>query len=503
MSGGAASALRTTLALGVGAWCYRLAFPPHDLPAFAFVALVPLLAAVDGRSSGRAGMIGALAGVAYSYALGAGWLAPALARFFALPLAVGLAGATVYAILFWAPPFAVFAACAARLLRGLSPVPAALAIAAAWVATELLRGRLLGQPWGLLGYAEHAQIALLQVAAVTGVYGVSFLVALVNAALAVTLLRWRDAGPIPLALAGALVGVAGLAGALAIGRPLPAPDRRVAVVQTNVAPAAQWTRAYTDQQVLEHTRATDEIVGDPPVALVVWPENAVPRYLELEPGLAVHLAAIAGRHGADLLFGGPRHAGGRSYNSVRLITAAGRNGGAYDKQRLVLFAEANPFAPAAPASPEENPRQFAAGDGPSVLQSFVPIGVSVCHEILFPELAVRAVGEGAALLVNVSNDGWLDPGAGVAGRQHAAMATFRAVETHRWLVRAATTGVSAVVDPHGRVTASLDVGRRGGLMAAVAGSDVRTPYVRLGDAFAVACAVAATIGLLAARRPVG
>lgn len=406
----------------------------------------------------------------------------------------------MYALLFWAPPFAVFAACAAHLLRGLAPVPAALAVAAAWVATELLRGRLFGQPWGLLGYAQHAQTALLQVAAVTGVYGVSFLVALVNAALAVTLLRWRGARLAPLGLAGALVGAAWLAGAVVLGRSLPAPDRQVAVVQTNVAPAAHWTRAYTDQQVLEHTRATEEVVGERPVALVVWPENAVPRYLELEPGLAVHLARIAERHGADLLFGGPRHADGRSYNSVRLITSAGRNGGAYDKQRLVLFAEANPFAPAASASPEENPRQFSAGDGPGVLQSFVPLGVSVCHEILFPELAVRAVGEGAALLVNVSNDGWLDPGAGVAGRQHAAMATFRAVETHRWLVRAATTGVSAVVDPRGRVVASLDVDRRGGLVAAVAGTRERTPYVRLGDAFAVACAVAAAVGLAAARR---
>jgi apolipoprotein N-acyltransferase len=228
----------------------------------------------------------------------------------------------------------------------------------------------------------------------------------------------------------------------------------------------------------------------------VWPENAVPRYLESEPGVAAHLAALARRHGSDLLFGAPRFADGRSYNSVRLITAAGHDGGHYDKQRLVFVAETNPLRPAWSEQPSDNPRQFAAGEGPGVLRSFVPLGVSVCHEILFPELSSRAVHAGAGLLVSVSHDGWLDPGSGVASEQHFAMAVFRSVETRRYLVRATTTGISGVIDPFGRVIASLPVGARGALVTPVAELSGLTPYARLGDVFGLACVVVVAAALV-------
>jgi apolipoprotein N-acyltransferase len=128
------------------------------------------------------------------------------------------------------------------------------------------------------------------------------------------------------------------------------------------------------------------------------------------------------------------------------------------------------------------------------------MGVSVCHEVLFPDLAARAVAAGAALLVNVSNDGWLDPATGVASRQHAAMAVFRAVETRRWLARAATTGISAVVDPYGRVVASVPPDTPGLLQARVMPRTDLTPYVRLGDAFAAGCVLVAAAALLRSSR---
>jgi apolipoprotein N-acyltransferase len=133
----------------------------------------------------------------------------------------------------------------------------------------------------------------------------------------------------------------------------------------------------------------------------------------------------------------------------------------------------------------------------------VPLGVSICHEVLFPELAANAVRAGAQVLVSVSNDGWLDPGLGVAGRQHFAMAALRAVETRRYLVRAATTGISGVIDPHGRVVDSLGLGVRGALVTPVSGLTVITPYVRLGDVFAFGCVLVAVIALLARPRSSG
>src|SRR6185436_18227813 len=101
------------------------------------------------------------------------------------------------------------------------------------------------------------------------------------------------------------------------------------------------------------------------------------------------------------------------------------------------------------------------GAGTTVLQGFVPFGVSICHEITYPELIAESVRDGAQLLVNIANDGWLDGGHAFAGRQHLAMAVFRAVENRRYVVRAATTGNSAVIDPYGRVVDALPAGRAG------------------------------------------
>jgi len=491
--------------LGAGAVLYGLAFPPYDLGPVAWIALVPLLLGVRGRSGAGAFLFGVLYGTACAAIVGV-WFVPTISRFMDLPLAVAMVLGTLYMLVFWGGPIGIFAAGAARLLAAGRPIRAPFVMAALWVATEFLRGRILGHPWGLLGYSQHAQVALIQIAVVTAVYGVSFVVALVNAAIAETILL-RSTGQRPLVAARPL-GVAVAVAALVLigGRILLAPeaagDRLVAIVQTNVPPARSWTRAYTDRQITSHVSMTDKGVPTGDVALIVWPENSVPRYLEVEPGLATILGSVARRHGADLLVGAPRYEDGRSFNSVRLLTADGRNGGYYDKQELVLVAEATPWRAAEASGPDEQPSKFSPGHGPGVLESFVPLGVSVCQEIMFPEIARRAVGAGAEVLVNVANDGWLDPERGIAGRQLFAMATFRAVETRRWLVRAATTGVSGVFDPSGRVIDSLPSASAGVLLSRVQARTGTTPYVRFGDGFALACVAFAAV-FFPWRRPAG
>ena len=496
--------LACLIAVAAGALLYRLAFPPFDHAWIAWFALVPLLLVIYRQPSGRAFLGGVAYGAACCYGTAASWAPQALARFFQIPFAVAALGLVGFSVLFWGTVFGIFAAGAARLLGSRRPILGALATAAMWVATELVRGRIFQQPWVLVGYSQHAHLGLIQISALTGVYGVSFLIALGNVAIAEAVMRRNQSGGVldrwgAVAFTGALVAVVWVGGDLVVRRSLPAPTRLVAIVQSNVPPAVHWTRAFTDYQVMDHTRLTDEQVPMHDIALIVWPENAVPRYLELEPGLAAHLGALAERHGSDVLFGAPRFEDGRTYNSIRLITAAGRNGGHYDKQRLVFVAETNPLRPASAEQPSDNPRQFAAGDGPGVLQSFVPIGVSICHEILFPEVVSRSVYAGATILVSVSNDGWLDPGTGVASQQHFAMAGFRAVETRRYLVRATTTGISGVIDPHGRVVDSLGVGARGVLVTPVAALSGLTPYARLGDVFALACLIVAAAALLLPR----
>src|SRR5262249_36043623 len=364
--------------------------PPFALALAAWLALVPLLVAVRGRDPRWAFPFGAAYGYACTFGVGASWFVPALARFFDTGLVAAALLGSVYSLLFWGTSFGLFAARAAVVSRPPATPGRRLLVAALWVASELLRGRLLGQPWGLLGYTQHAHVALVQIAAVTGVYGLSFLVALGSAAAADALRairggRYRAAVRLVAAPAVLIATLWLLGAAIAAGGPAGGfGAHTVAVVQTNVPPERDWTRAYTDRQLAAHLRATQALSPASHPPLVVWPEHAVPRYLEEEPRLGAAPRRLARPTRADLLFGAPRYEAGRTYNSVRLITAAGRNGGAYDKRRLVLLAEENPLARETIAAPRDNPHRFSAGAGPAVLSSFVPLGVSVCHEILLP-----------------------------------------------------------------------------------------------------------------------
>jgi len=487
--------LRPVLAIAGGAGLYALALPRFDLWPCAWLALVPLILVVRGRAAGAAAAYGALAGFVSAWAA-TWWLAKAVAGYFQAGIVVGaLAMSAAYAVAVCSA-FVLFAL-GARVLADRGP----FALAALWTACELVRGRVFGQPWGLLGYTQHGEPALIQLAALAGVYGVSFVVALGNAAIAEALWRWRAGAPLgraarTLVAPGTAIAAVWLGGALALP-PLDAADSglpRVAVVQSNVQPAFHWTRGHAEQQLLANLRLTERLADAHP-SLVVWPENAVTVYLEQEPYIADQLHRVAARLGVDLLVGGPRFADGHTYNSARLLHADGSPGEAYDKQRLVAFAEAPPFDHLADAERSESPRAFSAGTSPGVLESFAPLAVSICHELLYPDVINPAVMEGGALLVNLANDGWLDGGFGVGGSQHFAMGVLRAVETRRYLVRASTTGVSAVVDAWGRILASQPPDGVGVAVAGVAPRYDLTPYVRFGDVFALACALAVLVAL--------
>jgi apolipoprotein N-acyltransferase len=463
--------------------------------------LCPVLLGVWGASAGTAFRLGLLFGYAYGWSLL--WTLPeTVATYLELPLAVAAGGVSLWFLFVVGVPAALFTVGAARLGTARLGLATPLALGALWVAVEFVRGRLLGQPWGLLGYSQHDAEGVVQLASVTGVYGLSFLLASVGAGVAQavgalarggTAREWMEVVALPASLAV----LASLCGRLAV---LDAADRvpayqPVAVVQTNVVPPLRWTPAYSAAQVAAHLRATGRLRSSLDPELIVWPEYAVPRYLEADPGLQALLGGAARRHGADLLFGAPRADGEQRFNSAELLRRDGRTGAHYDKRRLVPFAEATPLRRGAAAE------TFSAGTTSGVLESFVPLGVSICHEILHPDLIAASVRDGARLLVNVANDSWLSRLSDAAGRQHLAMAQLRAVETRRYLVRAAVTGASAVFDPLGRVVGALPPGRPGVLAAWVAPEAVTTWYVRLGDAFAVACALAAVVALVAAGRP--
>ena len=492
-----------TFAVVLAAACYALALPPFDLSWLAWIALVPLLLQVRTAHPAHAFLIGAAFGFVMSWAV-TWWLTPAIADYFAASLLFGAASisaAYVTAVSLNTGLFAMGVAVLSR--RALGPTTRILGIAALWVATELVRGRLLQDPWALLGYTQHGQIAVLQIATITGVYGVSFLVALGNATVAEILATstgaqsWRERLLAP-RWAMTFLAMAWVIGAVSVPSVATEPTdaARIAIVQPNVQPAFRWTRAYSERQLTATLRLTRDAVRDRP-ALVVWPENAVTMYLEQEPFLATQLGTLHASAGADLLYGAPRYSDGRTYNSARLLRTDGTQDH-YDKRKLVPFAEVSVGGQQRSSGTVESPRNFHAGRSPGVLTSFARLGVSICHEILYPELIADGVAAGAELLVNIANDGWLDGGRGIASRQHFAMSVLRAVETRRYLIRAATTGVSGIIDPYGRVRAVSSPN-----VATIVAGDVHprtglTPYVRHGDWFPLLCLVAAS-ALLAPR----
>jgi apolipoprotein N-acyltransferase len=281
-------------------------------------------------------------------------------------------------------------------------------------------------------------------------------------------------------------------GGLTALREVAAPEARsipVSVLQTNVPPAFTWDRRFAERQLDRALTLTREALSTNP-ALVVWPENALSLYLDQEPLLLESLRDLAVDRQTDLVLGGPRYADGHTYNSAYVIDARDGRLHVYDKQRLVPAAEA-PIGPAPVTDRDESPRSFTAGRRPGLLGTRTPLGLSICHEILYPAAVHSAVAEGAAVLVNIANDGWLDGGFGVASRQHFAMAIFRAVEARRYLVRAATTGVSGIVDPTGRIIDAAAPGTTRVLSGHIEPRRGTTLYVRHGDWFPLLCIVAA------------
>ena len=477
---------------------YAAAVPPRSIDALAPVALVPLLLALRGRRAATAFGLGAGFGLAFAATM-AWWLPAMVGHFFAVSAARAILGSAAIYLLAAGLPFGLFSVGAARLLGGRRRL-AYVGVPALWVTAELMRAdAFTGLPWELLGHALHRRLTLIQVSELTGVYGLSFLCAL-TALAAADVLRPFGAGgrrPAFTALAAAAVvwtGVADYGEWRLASLATPPTSMPVALVQANQAPARQPSRLRRTETLQAYLRLTRSHLAGRRAELIVWPENTASFYLDREPTVLAPLRELADETGGVLLVGGPRRdeATGTLHNSAYEVGPAGLLA-TYDKTRLVPFAEYAPFALGAFAGPTAT---FAPGDrSRPVPHPRGPLGVLICYEILYPDVARDLVRHGARLLVNISNDAWADTAGTAAGLQMLSMAVFRAVETRRWVVRAATTGISASIAPTGRVGPVLGAGAADVLPVDVAPLDGLTPYVRMGDAFAGSCALAALAAL--------
>jgi apolipoprotein N-acyltransferase len=472
-----------------------LCFPGFNCSSLAWVALVPLFLSLPRLPFRSAVLAGFFAG--WLHHLGSlYWIYPTC-RWGGTsgPVALlALGSLSAYLALYWA----LFGALASRLTVGNRARP--FALAAAWVTVEYLRSHVgTGFPWLLVAHSQWAVPKHTPLAQWGGVYAVSFLVVLFNATLAAgveALVKkpraWKPFG----AGAAALVFLTGVS--VALWRRTPALDGtvRVAIVQGNIDQYKKWDAAYIQEILDAYTNGTGAALERRP-DMVVWPETAVPGWLPNEGRLADWVAGLAREGRRFLLVGAPTRGTG-DFNAAFLVDPDGAFAGVYRKRHLVPFGEYVPARALLGRMVDVLGAlgNFDAGASAAPLPGPAPLGVSICFEGLFPTLIREETRAGAAVLVNITNDGWYRRTA--APEQHLAATVFRAVENGRWLVRAANTGVSCFVSPRGEIRGRTPLLAATVTDHAVAPLAHRTPYARWGDVFAVFCAMGTLTALLAA-----
>lgn len=495
---------------------YGLAFPPLRFHLLAWVALVPFLVVLRDSRWTRRVTLGVLWTLTSGWSVGT-WMPTAVASYFDQPLAIGIALFLIVTLCMAAPYYTAFALVYGNLARGGPTAP--LVAGAAWAAAELARGRLLNgtltyvgnSPWATLGYSQADFPAMLQIAAVTGVYGVSFVVAAVNAGLAEVAVQLLLRGRVPQRAWSGLAAVLTVAVTVLVGGELvlrtggaspPSDPTPIAIVQGNLGAAVRWSAEGPARTLETYARLTREAIAADPPAIVFWPEAAVTAFLEQEDGHRRALAVIAGDR-SELVVGAPRAGtpdGGPPFtNSVYLVGPGGEIDARYDKRFLLPFMEYFPLSLDMARRRFGRVREFTpGGPTPPLPTRAGAAGMLVCNEAFLPHVAGVRVAEGATYLVNPSNDSWV-PDAGFAAQQFD-LAALRAVEQRRWLLRVSDSGPSGVIDPYGRVVATTPPLARAVLRGTVEPRTERTVYGRGGDAFGLGCAVATLAALVRGRR---
>lgn len=480
-----------------------LSFPRFDLGSLAFGAIVPLLVGLDGVRPLQGTYLGIITGLVF-YLLSIPWVVHAMTAYGGLPLPLAflvLIALSLYLALY----IGIFASGVTRLSdRGV--LAYVVGVPALWVGLEYVRTFLLtGFPWNLLGYSQYQNLALIQIASITGVYGISFLLVLTNAGLALGCLHfrrgwWRRAllplGGVGLFLLGvALFGMGRMASA-----DTPRSQIRVGIVQGNIDQGVKWDPGFQQRTVDIYRRLTHEV--EKHTDLIVWPETAVPFFLREGGALSRRVLDLAGEVESFLLVGSPDRTpdpSPRLHNSAFLISPDGEIEQRYDKIHLVPFGEYVPLKSLLffVEKMATGIGDFKAGQRFTVFET--PrgrFGVLICYETIFPDQVRRHVLAGADFLVNITNDAWF--GNSAAPYQHLSMAILRAVENGVYLVRAANTGVSALVEPTGRVVKQSDLFVEAVLSGTFTPGSAGTFYTRTGDVFAWACGLISVL-LLATR----
>jgi len=467
-----------------------LSQPPISLFPLAYVALTPLLLSLEKGKHRQNFLVGFATGI-MAYTGLVYWVVVAMNTYggISIPLAILiLALLVLYLALYvglvtWLGPW----------LEAFLKVPLYLSVPLLWVLTEYWRGWFLtGFPWSYVAHSQHNFITMIQIASVTGTYFISFLIVAINILIFYVLSRKRV--PLLFALFVVMAVIASLLFGYTRLKDRAEGTLKTAIIQGNILQDVKWDEAFKlrtmdiySQLTLKEARSVD---------LVIWPETAMPFVFDGDPAKTV-ITALPEMLSTHLLLGTLfRDGQGRFYNSAYIFGKKGQLVGRYDKVHLVPFGEFTPLRDYFPFLEKISVAtgDFFSGSGHDPIATELgKVGLLICYEGTFPYITVDTARRGAQVLVNITNDAWF--GRSSAPFQHLAFYTFRAIETDRFVLRAANTGVSAIIDPRGRIIARTNIFERTVLKGTFAMRDGQTFYVRHGDYFVVLC-VAMMVGLI-------
>lgn len=471
---------------------YAISFPRLNLWFFAYFSLVPLFFALEESDVSCSFLSGLLFGT-FSSIIMFYWVTVAItvygdvSWFFSglLLLALGL----IVGLIFFAPLTTLITFLNTRKINPLLFIPPL------WVAFEYIKTYLFtGFPWNLAGYSQLPFLKIIQISDITGVYGVSFLILLINTAIYIwlkgilTYSKIISKESIIASLIFLFVLIYGIYQEDNWKKIIKEGQQfNFGLIQGNINQDQKWDRTYQDETMRIYIEMTQKSFQKG-AELVIWPETATPFYFQSNSTYREQLLSLVRNNKKWLIFGSPAYSYFDNkmhlYNSAYSISPEGEITGRYDKMHLVPFGEYVPLKKVlffveklVPAAGD-----FSAGKEIVLLQSGeYKIGMSICYEIIFPEQVRRFVKHGADILVTITNDAWF--GKTSAPYQHFAMAVFRAVENRRPLLRAANTGITGYVDQTGRVIAETDIFTTEWLNGAVRIAQKISFYSKYGDVF--------------------
>ncbi len=473
--------------------------------AIALIALVPLLAVISSASPRRAFLLGWLAGTV-TFTVSMSWVAYTMHTFGGLPYLLA-----VPIMLLLATYLGGYTALFAVGVRWLSSgqvvlqVPLVLGAPLLWVTLEYLRSYLLtGLPWNLLGLSLYPYTRLIQFADLTGIYGISFFVVIINVSLYALLRPFiRQGGRrqsyylnhaillLMLPICVATYGQVRIASLSLNHQSNPNPDGpiRAALIQPNIPQSSKWNPGFLFETINRLERLTRS-AGE--LDLIIWPEAAVPLVLDRDLFYKMRVEQLAKELNTHLLVGSLSKTtrDNATLNAAYLIDPEGHTIARAAKEHLVPFGEYVPLEKLLPFVRKltDDIGDLLPGEGPAVLaHPRATLGLAVCYELIFPALVRERFKDGADLLVTITNDAWF--GDSAAPEQHLATAVFRAIENRTYVLRAANTGISAMVDPYGLINPRTQLNTEAALTVQ---ADVRIDnpfYSRHGDLFARASVI--------------